>query len=266
MTQRKRATGFALMDTAFAADAKFVRLARKAPSEVAFATAVGVYWLILADARRARSPEVNWDDYTEYTEQIALLKDAKLLTSKGFDPKTFDRWAPAYKSPWDKVRTGTQGDAEVQETTQATPTSTPLNSPQLKSLPFDATDEADGYVTACELLGYFPNSDDFREEMTALDAEFGAESVVAAVRQAFGDCVTAGTRPKPFDLKKAAHMLLAEAKHRADKAAEARRRDELQRTLSDDVARQEAEAWQKCAECGKFRRVHGRDHEFEVAA
>ncbi len=99
MTQRKRAIGFALMDTAFAADAKFVRLARKAENEVAFAASVGVFWLILADARRARSCVVNWEDYTEYTDQIAALKDAKLLTTNGFDDVTFDRWAPAYKSP-----------------------------------------------------------------------------------------------------------------------------------------------------------------------
>lgn len=267
MTQRKRATGFALMDTAFAADAKFVRLARKAPSEVAFATAVGVYWLILADARRARNAAVNWDDYTEYTDQIALLKDAKLLTSTGFDPTTFDRWAPAYKSPWDKGRTGTQGDAEEQESTQATPTSTQLGSAQLKSVPLNS-DQPDGYVAACELLGYFPNSDDFRDEMTALDSEYGAESVVAAVGQAFSDFVTEGTRPKPFDLKKAAHMILAEAKHRADKAAESRRRDELVRSMADDIARQEREAWEKCGACHEPRRVHGSatGHEFEVAA
>lgn len=99
MTQRKRATGFALMDTAFAADAKFVRLARKAENEVAFAATVGVFWLILADARRARSAVVNWDDYTEYTDQIAFLQDAKLLTVDGFDEETFRRWAPAYRVP-----------------------------------------------------------------------------------------------------------------------------------------------------------------------
>lgn len=104
MTQRKRATGFALMDTAFAADAKFVRLARKAASPVEFAAAVGVFWLILADARRARSAIINWEDYTEYEEQIAALKDAKLLTVNGFEGATFDNWAPAYKAPTERTR------------------------------------------------------------------------------------------------------------------------------------------------------------------
>jgi hypothetical protein len=104
MTQRKRATGFALMDTAFAADAKFVRLARKAPNEVAFAASVGVFWLMLADARRARSAIVHWEDYTEYEEQIAALKDAKLLTVNGFPDETFDNWAPAYKAPTERTR------------------------------------------------------------------------------------------------------------------------------------------------------------------
>lgn len=104
MTQRKRATGFALMDTAFAADAKFVRLARKAPNEVAFAASVGVFWLILADARRARSAIIHWEDYTEYADQIASLKEAKLLTTNGFLDETFDNWAPAYKSVPERTR------------------------------------------------------------------------------------------------------------------------------------------------------------------
>lgn len=33
-----------------------------------------------------------------------------------------------------------------------------------------------------------------------------------------------------------------------------------------EIQRQEAEAWQRCGECGKYRRTHGKDHEFEVAA
>jgi hypothetical protein len=104
MTQRKRATGFALMDTAFAADAKFVRLARKASNPTEFAAAVGVFWLMLADARRARSAIVHWEDYTEYAEQIDALKDAKLLTTNGFIDETFDNWAPAYKAPPERTR------------------------------------------------------------------------------------------------------------------------------------------------------------------
>lgn len=52
-------------------------------------------------------------------------------------------------------------------------------------------------------------------------------------------------------------------KHRNEIKAESRKAE--QQAL-DDIRRQEAEAWQKCAACGKFRRTHGRDHEFEVAA
>ena len=271
MTQRKRATGFALMDTAFAADAKFVRLARKAPSEVAFATAVGVYWLILADARRARNAEVNWEDYTEYADQIALLKDAKLLTATGFDPTTFDRWAPAYKSPWDKVRTSTQRDAEVPETTQATPTSTLLTSTHLTSVPLndsDVTNEPDGFIEACRLLGYFPRNDAFRDEMTQLDSEYGAEDVIDALGQVYSKSVLDGVRLKPFDLKNAAHTMLQEKRHRQEKAAKAARSKSMQEQMIADIARQEREAWEKCGACGKLRRVHGSatGHEFEVAA
>lgn len=145
MSQRKRATGFALMDTAFAADAKFVRLARKAADPVAFAAAVGVYWLLLADARRARDAVLNWDDYTEYAEQITALKEAKLLTVNGFEGETFDRWAPAYKSPNERTqpypdvpnRTNGKGTSEhgayptVPNGTGGTPTSTHISSTQV---------------------------------------------------------------------------------------------------------------------------------------
>ncbi len=114
MSQRKRATGFALMDTAFAADAKFVRLARKAGDPIAFAAAVGVFWLLLADARRARDAVLNWEDYTEYANQIAALKEARLLTVNGFEGETFDNWAPAYRVPngtrsYPTVPNGTNG-------------------------------------------------------------------------------------------------------------------------------------------------------------
>lgn len=135
------------MDTAFAADAKFVRLARKAPNEVAFAASVGVFWLILADARRARSALVNWEDYTEYTEQIAALKDAKLLTVNGFAGETFDNWAPAYKvpnrtQPYPMVPDRTQDSPDSEHGayptvpngiggTQSTLTSPHINSPQV---------------------------------------------------------------------------------------------------------------------------------------
>jgi hypothetical protein len=148
MTQRKRATGFALMDTAFAADAKFVRLARKAPNEVAFAAAVGVFWLILADCRRARSAIVHWEDYTEYGDQIASLKDAGLLTTNGFIPESFDNWAPAYKAPTERTQssptvpngTGLKGGSEHGASpsvpdgnagTESTVTSPHINSPQV---------------------------------------------------------------------------------------------------------------------------------------
>lgn len=270
MTQRKRATGFALMDTAFAADAKFVRLARRATPKD-FAASVGVYWLMLADARRNRDRVVTWEDYTEYADEITALTEAGLLLEDGFPVKSFDRWAPAYKSPWDKgLRKDTDGYEAEPKDTQATPTSALLGSAQIASIPLnvDANDEPDGYVMACSLLGYFPASDDFRAEMTALDSEYGAEAVVNAVQQAFTSATEAGERLRPFDLKKAAHMILAEAKHRADKVTKARRRDELARSMADDVARQEREAWQPCSNCGVIGRKHpsSADHAFEVAA
>jgi hypothetical protein len=119
MSERKRATHFALMDTAFPADRKFVRLAAKATIPIEYAAAVGVYWLILADCRRSKSGVVDWTEYAEYEPQIALLQSVGLLNANGFPQTSFDRWAPAYQSPWDATRRkGTQGthrdDASIQ--------------------------------------------------------------------------------------------------------------------------------------------------------
>lgn len=129
MTERKRATGFALMDAAFAADAKFVRLARKATSPVEFAAAVGVFWLVLADARRAKSPDLAWEEYDEYAPQVELLQSCRLLSKTGFDPETFEKWAPAYRTVTG-VRTGTQGYAGAEHRTPSTVTSVQLDSVQ----------------------------------------------------------------------------------------------------------------------------------------
>jgi hypothetical protein len=129
MSERKRATHFALMDTAFAADRKFVRLARKATIPIEYAAAVGVFWMILADCRRSKSPLVDWRDYEEYQPQIDLLKEVGLLTDSGFPPEPFDKWAPAYKSPWDGQR-GTQQNGGIRNGTQGNATSVQFNSSQ----------------------------------------------------------------------------------------------------------------------------------------
>jgi hypothetical protein len=99
VAERKRATGFILMDAAFAADSKFLRLARRAETPHDFAAAVGVFWLILGEARRGKSPTVDWEDFEVYDQEITALKEAKLLQEDGFDPEVFARWAPAYRVP-----------------------------------------------------------------------------------------------------------------------------------------------------------------------
>ena len=130
VTERKRASGFVLMDAAFAADAKFVRLSRKADDPVDFAASVGVWWMLLADCRRAKSPEVDWDDYTEYEVQVEKLRAAHLLNEHGFDPEAFERWAPAYRSVSERTP-GTKGDGGVPKGTQSTETSGHINSGQV---------------------------------------------------------------------------------------------------------------------------------------
>ena len=133
MTTRKKATHFALMDSAFTADRKFIRLARRASIPIEYAAAVGVYWLLLADCRRAKSPEIDWEDYAEYQPQIDLLREVGLLDEDGFPPDPFEKWAPKYKSPADSRRTGTQGNAGVRNGTRGNPTSIQFSSSQFDS-------------------------------------------------------------------------------------------------------------------------------------
>jgi hypothetical protein len=124
---RKRASHFALMDTAFTSDRKFIRLARKASIPIEYAAAVGVYWLLLADARRSKCPDVDWSDWEEYGPQIELLREVGLLTETGFPPDPFEAWAPAYRSPSDANR-GTQGNGQVRNGTHRNDVSIQFNS------------------------------------------------------------------------------------------------------------------------------------------
>lgn len=115
-----------LADAAFPADPKFLRLARNAASPAAYAAAVGVFWIVLADCRRARSPSVNWDDYEDYAEQVAMLQAVRLFTTTGFHPAPFEKYAPVYQSPFDRSRgkkddgvpPTTQDDTEQHASTQ----------------------------------------------------------------------------------------------------------------------------------------------------
>ena len=254
------------MDTAFAADAKFVRLARKSLSEVAFAASVGVFWMILADARRSRCATINWDDYTEYAEQIAALQDAKLLTSDGFEEATFDNWAPAYKAPWDKdrtvgtgddaeVRKGTQGYAKGTQGTQSTLTSTLLTSTHLSSPSVSSTEsevvpsaraselpaEDDSATYACRKLpdgGRWLADREYTAAWDDLDRRFSAEWVHASIADAYVELIGKG-RVRAWDLKKAAEMGCAERsrleeRQRADK--EQRREDQEADELRERTA------------------------------
>jgi hypothetical protein len=249
VTERKRAQGFALMDTAFAADPKFIRLQRKAKSPSDYAAAVGVFWMVLADCRRAKSPEVVWADYEEYATELDLLKESRLLLPNGFAQPAFDRWAPAYKSPWDSRR-GTQGNAEVPKDTQQYATSSHVMSTHISSTPFD--DVEDAYVFACQILGYAPNSDEWREDVTELESKYGTEATIRALQESYAADVADSRRPSPFDLIKDARSILRVGKHLEDKelsneerirAAEERRARDTR--MLADVQRQHDEEFRK---------------------
>lgn len=237
MAQRKRASGFALMDAAFAADAKFVRLARHAKTPMQFAAAVGVFWLILADARRAKSCEVNWDDYSEYATQVKALQAAQLLTSEGFDGTTFDRWAPAYKAP-SEVREGTNGYEEVQKVRAATDTSGRLSSiPVSEGEDGGVGEEGDAATFAC---GFFPNAGewlmkrDYTSAWDELERRFG-EWVKPATQAAYTELIAKGSGARPWDLKRLTELRLAERVRRDERGAEEARK---QRVRDEQAARE----------------------------
>lgn len=126
---RKRTTHFALVDSAFVSDPKFMRLARNTDA-AGFASSVGVWLILLTVARRDRSPDIAWSDWEEYADQIAELKRVNLLTDNGFNAASFDSWAPVYRGPNERVPKGTQGYAKERDDTDA---STQLISTQLTS-------------------------------------------------------------------------------------------------------------------------------------
>ena len=186
----------------------------------------------------------------------------------------WDRSIGAYGG-WTPVDVGgdvdysTSVDGGLPQHAEAAPAnSTQPAAPATTPLALIDNDEPDGYIEACRLLTYFPRNDDFRAEMTALDQEFGAEQVVDVLGQVHSQAVLDGKRLKPFELKNAAASVLAERRHRHEKAAAAARSKRVQQQMADDIARQEREAWEKCGACHEPRRVHGSatGHEFEVAA
>lgn len=246
MTQRKRATGFALMDTAFAADSKFVRLSRRAHTPTDYAAAVGVYWLILADARRNRDRCVNWDDFSEYPDEIAALKDVGLLGDDGFNGPSFERWAPAYKSPWDAQRNGTQGNAEVPEGTQATPTSTQLTSTQLRSVPFDddvLPNETDSATIAARALidgGRWLGDREWVTAFDEMDRRYTSEWVQAEIQPAVQAVMERTGKVRGWDLRRMVELRCAE-KSRAETIERQNGIAEANR-LEAERLRQQAEA------------------------
>jgi hypothetical protein len=108
MAERPRDARFALINVAFLADPKFVKLARSTSRE-RFNAAVGLWLQLLCAARAGRSPRIQWDDWPDDGEVIADLRGARLLTEEGFDPESFDTWAPKKTYPSDALRKPTQG-------------------------------------------------------------------------------------------------------------------------------------------------------------
>jgi hypothetical protein len=114
---RKRSAQFILVDSAFSADPKFLKLLRRAKDPVVYAECIGVWLLALATARRAKSPRVDWSDFREEgcERAVQLLIEVGLVTDEGFDPDAFDDWGPAYRSPHDARRGGDGGNGGVRK-------------------------------------------------------------------------------------------------------------------------------------------------------
>lgn len=241
MTARKRATHFALMDSAFAADRKFIRLAQKAPTPTEYAASVGVFWLLLADARRSKSPELDWAEYDEYQPQIHLLQEVGLLIDTGFPPDPFDKWAPVYKSPSDAARGGTQGNEEVRNGTQVDEASVQFSSPQVKSPQFSEEGvqgendtlplEDDPVTLACRYLpngGEWLGKKDYRVAWEDLVRRFGDVWVKAAIPKGYQECLNRG-QVRGWDLKRFTEWVLAEQARSEELAARKAEQERVER-------------------------------------
>lgn len=248
MTERKRANGFCLMDAAFAADAKFVRLARRAADPPSFAAAVGVFWLILADCRRAKSPEVEWEDYSEYASQITALKDARLLTPSGFDPDTFERWAPAYRAP--KERTGTDGYEEVRKVPSSTIPSGQVSSGHISSQNTEGgaggglPGEDDAVTAACRMLmngGEWLGNREYVHAFDDMEHRYSPEWVTEELQPAYAAVLEQRGKVLPWDLKRMIELRCAERSRREERAR-AQARLEWERQETERLQQREATA------------------------
>jgi hypothetical protein len=233
VTERKRASHFALMDTAFAADRKFIRLARKASIPIEYAAAVGVFWLLLADARRSKSPDVDWSEYDEYVPQIQLLRQVGLLDDNGFPPGPFNKWAPVYKSPSDAARGGTQGNEEVRNGTQGSAASVQFASPQVSSpqVPTggvggdELPGEDDSATAACRMFlngGEWLGNREYVAAFDDMDRRYSAEWVKEEITPAYADVLEKRGKVMPWDLRRMVEWRLAQ-RTRADELAREKR-------------------------------------------
>lgn len=235
MSQRKRATGFALMDTAFAADSKFVRLARIAKSPADYAAAVGVFWLLLAEARRVKSPTVDWDDFEDYTAQIGLLQKAGLLTADGFEVVAFDRWAPAYRSPSERVPEGTQGYGEVPEVPASTDPSGQLASTHISSDHVASLHADDSVTIACRMFmdgGRWLGDKEYVAAWDDMDHRYSPEWVQSEIAPAYAAVYALAGKVRPWDFKRMVELRCAER-------TRAEERDRVQRRMDADAAETE---------------------------
>jgi len=90
---RRQAVAFFLGDAAFMADAKFITLARRLPSDDDFNSAVGAFFRALAAARRNGKPDL--DMWAETGSRfIPDLVAVGLLCETGFNGGPFKDWSP----------------------------------------------------------------------------------------------------------------------------------------------------------------------------
>jgi hypothetical protein len=247
-----------LADAAFAADPKFLRLARNSPTPAAYAAAVGVFWLVLADARRARSPNVNWDDYEDYAEQITMLQGVRLLTKTGFQAVPFEKYAPVYQSPFDRERskksgslpdhtpdyteihTSTQDDTHIGWTgldSSKSPLPTEGGVGETNGLP----SENDSATLACRMMfdgGKWLGDRDYVASWDNMDRRYTAGWVQEELPIAYDLCRKARQdgRVLPYDLRRMTELQCAERVRVEEKDRE---RLQSQRLVAEEAERRQ---------------------------
>lgn len=188
---------------------------------------------------------------------------------KGERERRQDQARKAARKRWDD--TGPDADAMPEQSGSNAPASepamhsAPLQAEPLQSAPRLSTGEEmdesmkDGADAYYSVTGRFP-TDRVLSWINRLTKVYGDELFAKLLSK----CYLEDSNPRDLLGRVEERCKAIYHRQHKDEIKAESRKAELQALA--DIQRQEAEAWQKCDVCGKFRRTHGNEHDFQVAA